>query len=146
MAHFSRVISTILFLLPFAICTDIESLFGPSLSSSAQIFLPSDAGYSLNVTQRWDKFSEPGYIGAIKPASELDIQNIVRIYPYHYWKARAQGPYTKDRSELPQRTKFRSSSPEVVMERQQLSVVFMTGLMLILATSIPYISTQRRTV
>lgn len=146
MAHFSRTISFILFLLPFAICTDIKFLFGPSLSSSAQIFLPSDADYTVNVTQRWDRFSEPGYVGAIKPASEQDIQNIVRRHPYHYSKACAQGPYTKVRSELPQRTKFHSSSPEVVMERRQLSVVFMTGLMSILATSIQYISMPRRTV
>ena len=81
--HFSRIFSFVLFLLPCAICTDIRSLFGPSLSSSAQIFLPSDAEYTVNVTQRWDKFAEPQYIGAIKPASEQDIQNIVRIHLYH---------------------------------------------------------------
>lgn len=82
MMHFSRPFSFILFLLPCAICVDIRSLFGPSLSFDAQIFLPSDAEYAANVTQRWDKFAEPRYIGAIKPASEQDIQNIVRIHPY----------------------------------------------------------------
>lgn len=56
---------------------DIKSLFGPSLSPGAAILLPSDANYSQEVTQRWDVFVEPGYIGTIKPAIESDIQNIV---------------------------------------------------------------------
>ncbi|KAI4161931.1 MAG: hypothetical protein LQ342_004497 [Letrouitia transgressa] len=58
---------------------DIKSLFGPSLSPGAAILLPSDANYSQEVTQRWDVFVEPGYIGTIKPAIESDIQNIIQI-------------------------------------------------------------------
>ena len=79
MAHLSLILSFILSLLPVALCTDVLSLFGPSLSPGAEVFSTSDVEYTLNITQRWDKFSEPGYIGATKPVTEQDVQKIVRV-------------------------------------------------------------------
>ena len=57
---------------------NLTALFGPSLSPAAQIFLPSDTNFTSSLTQRWTDYNAPSYIGAIKPATEADIQNIVR--------------------------------------------------------------------
>lgn len=56
---------------------NVKSLFASSLSKDTEFFLPSDANYSQSVTQRWDIFTEPTYLGAVKPATEKDIQTIV---------------------------------------------------------------------
>lgn len=56
---------------------DIKLLFGPGLSHDAQIWLPSDANYTEEVKQRWAVYQEPSYLGAIKPATERDVQTIV---------------------------------------------------------------------
>lgn len=56
---------------------NLTALFGPYLSPGAQIILPSSANYSEEVAQRWTIWEEPTYIGAIKPASVADVQNIV---------------------------------------------------------------------
>ncbi|KAI4235936.1 MAG: hypothetical protein L6R40_006304 [Gallowayella cf. fulva] len=58
---------------------DIRHLFSSRLSSDTRIFLPSDANFSQEVTQRWDIFTEPNYLGVIKPATEQDVQTIVGI-------------------------------------------------------------------
>ncbi|PYH88739.1 FAD-binding domain-containing protein [Aspergillus ellipticus CBS 707.79] len=58
---------------------NISAIFGPSLSSGAQIFLPSQANYTEDVTQRWTTYDAPTYIGAIKPATVDDIQTIVTL-------------------------------------------------------------------
>ena len=58
--------------------TNLTALFGPSLSHSAQILSPDDASFSTELTQRWTDYNAPSYIGAIKPVTETDIQNIVR--------------------------------------------------------------------
>lgn len=59
--------------------TNLTALFGPSLSPDAQILLLYDANYSTQLTQRWTDYNAPSYISAIKPATEADIQVIVRI-------------------------------------------------------------------
>ncbi|KAK4697082.1 hypothetical protein P7C71_g938, partial [Lecanoromycetidae sp. Uapishka_2] len=59
--------------------TNLTALFGPSLSPDAQIILPSDVNFSERLTQRWTNYNAPSYIGAIKPATEADIQNTVKI-------------------------------------------------------------------
>lgn len=55
----------------------IRSLFGPSLSLNAEIILPSDGNFSQKLTPRWTNYLSPSYVGAIKPATETDVQNIV---------------------------------------------------------------------
>ena len=59
--------------------TNLTALFGPSLSPGAQILLPKDTNFSAELTQRWTDYNAPSYIGAIKAATEVDIQNIVSI-------------------------------------------------------------------
>lgn len=59
--------------------TNLTALFGPSLSADAQILLPTDTNFTAKLTQRWTDYNAPSYIGAIKPATEADIQNIVGI-------------------------------------------------------------------
>lgn len=59
--------------------TNLTALFGPSLSPDAQIFLPTDTNFTAQLTQRWTDYNAPSYIGAIKPATEADVQNIVGI-------------------------------------------------------------------
>jgi len=68
----------LLCLLSFTAATDLHALFGPSLSPSTEFFLPSDANYSQDVQQRWSSWDAPGYFGVIKPATEADVQIIVR--------------------------------------------------------------------
>ncbi len=57
--------------------TNIDALFGPRLSSEAEIFLPSYANYTEEVQQRWSAWAAPSYVGAIKVATAEDVQNIV---------------------------------------------------------------------
>ncbi|KAL9639047.1 MAG: hypothetical protein Q9164_001182 [Protoblastenia rupestris] len=59
--------------------TNLTALFGSSLSPDAQILLPTDTNFTAKLTQRWTDYNAPSYIGAIKPATEADIQNIVKI-------------------------------------------------------------------
>ena len=56
---------------------NITALFAPSLSSHAEIFLRSDVNFTKEVTQRWTVHEAPSYTGAIKPATEADVKNIV---------------------------------------------------------------------
>lgn len=56
---------------------NLTSIFGPSLSPGAQILLPTDVDFSTQLTQRWTDYNAPSFIGAIKPSTEGDIQNIV---------------------------------------------------------------------
>lgn len=58
---------------------NITALFGPSLSPAAQIVLCSDAHYTEEITQRWTTHGAPSFLGAIKPATEVDVQNIVGL-------------------------------------------------------------------
>ena len=59
---------------------NLTALFAPSLSPSAQIILPTDINYTARLTQRWTDYNAPSYIGAIIPATETDIQNIVSFF------------------------------------------------------------------
>jgi hypothetical protein len=63
-----------------AAALNLTALFGPSLSPAAEIILPSDSEWSSEVTQRWTIHDAPSYAGAIKPATEKDVQNIVSRY------------------------------------------------------------------
>jgi fumiquinazoline A oxidase len=58
--------------------SDWTSLFAPSLSLGAEIFLPTDANYTEEVTQRWTIHEAPSYLGAIKVATEADVEATVR--------------------------------------------------------------------
>ena len=60
--------------------TNLTALFGPKLSSHAEIVLPTDTNFSAKLPQRWTEYQAPSYIGAIKPATAADVQNIVRFY------------------------------------------------------------------
>ena len=57
---------------------DLQQLFGPSLSQGAEIFLPSDSNWTVDLQQRWSDWAAPVYSGAIKVATAEDIQNVVR--------------------------------------------------------------------
>lgn len=63
--------------------TNLTALYGHGLSSEAEIFYPSDADYNKSVTQRWNLYDAPTYFGAIKPATEADIQHIVKVSARH---------------------------------------------------------------
>lgn len=60
-----------------AVNIDMKRIFGPSLSSGAQIFLSSDARYTAEVPPRWTEWDKPTFFGTIKPATEADVQAIV---------------------------------------------------------------------
>lgn len=58
---------------------DIDSLFLSSLSPGAEIYFPSQANFTTEVTQRWTIFETPTYYAAIKPAIPSDVQAIVSL-------------------------------------------------------------------
>lgn len=66
-----------------AATTNLTTLFGPSLSVDARIYLPSDPNYAQKVTQRWTIHESPSFIGTIKPAVVGDVQEIVSISDPH---------------------------------------------------------------
>jgi hypothetical protein len=81
-----------LLLLIFALCSTIHSTFAltgqevaayfrQSLTLESEVFLPTDSNYTQETTQRWTAYKEPTYIVAVKPASEADVQSIVRLIP-----------------------------------------------------------------
>jgi hypothetical protein len=57
--------------------SDISTLL-PTLSSSTEIYYPSDANWTDTV-QRWTAWEEPIFSLAIKPASVADLQTVVRF-------------------------------------------------------------------
>ncbi|KAL3461912.1 hypothetical protein BJX64DRAFT_299902 [Aspergillus heterothallicus] len=62
---------------------NLTSIFRPYLSQSAEILLPTDNEFPGQLTQRWTDYNKPTYIGAIKPATEADIQKTIEIAAGH---------------------------------------------------------------
>lgn len=58
---------------------DLNALFGPSLSPRAKIYLATDTNWTQEVVQRWTLHDAPQYLGAIKVATEADVQNVVSM-------------------------------------------------------------------
>lgn len=56
---------------------EVASYLDIHLSRASDIFLPSDIKYTQETTQRWNQFSSPTYIIAVKPATDVDVQKIV---------------------------------------------------------------------
>ena len=58
---------------------NLTALYGPGLSSGAEIIYPSDPDYTADITPRWNVYDAPTYYGAIKPATEGDVQHVVKV-------------------------------------------------------------------
>lgn len=58
---------------------DLNALYGPGLSSEAEIIPLSDPAYNADITPRWNLYYAPSYYGAIKPATEADVQHVVKV-------------------------------------------------------------------
>ncbi|KAL4997559.1 FAD-binding domain-containing protein [Aspergillus recurvatus] len=58
---------------------NLTSIYGSGLSPGAEIFYASDPDWDTEVTQRWTLVGAPTFYGAIKPATEQDIQHVVRV-------------------------------------------------------------------
>lgn len=56
---------------------NLTHLFGPHLSPAAQIILPTETAWRTEVQARWTDYQAPTYLGAVKPATEGDVQRIV---------------------------------------------------------------------
>jgi hypothetical protein len=56
---------------------DIKGIFGPVLSTGAEIILRSDTNWTQKVQQRWTAYMAPEYMGAVKVATVKDVQNTV---------------------------------------------------------------------
>lgn len=59
---------------------NLSALFQSVLSPGAEIYYANDSNWAQDVTQRWTTWDAPTYMGAIKPVTERDIQNIVCIH------------------------------------------------------------------
>ena len=57
---------------------EVASYFKKHLSKNSAIYLPSESEYSLETTQRWNAYYAPTYIISVKPATDIDVQKIVR--------------------------------------------------------------------
>ena len=57
----------------------IEALFGPRLTPGTEIAASTDANFSSVVTARWTTWDTPAWTGAIKPETEADLQETVKI-------------------------------------------------------------------
>jgi FAD/FMN-containing dehydrogenase len=62
---------------------NLTALYGPGLSSGAEIIYVSDPAYSADITPRWNLVNAPTYYGAIKPATEADVQHVVKVSAQH---------------------------------------------------------------
>ena len=59
--------------------SEIDSYFRTHLSKPSGVYLPSDINYAQDTLPRWNAFSAPTYIVSVKPATDHDVQKIVRI-------------------------------------------------------------------
>ncbi|GIJ86910.1 hypothetical protein Asppvi_005808 [Aspergillus pseudoviridinutans] len=62
---------------------DIETLFGPYMSRGTEIAESTDANFPTVVSPRWSEWKPPTWTGAIKPQTEHDLREIVRIAASH---------------------------------------------------------------
>lgn len=58
---------------------NLTAIYGPGLSPNAEIFYASDPAWHTEVTPRWNLYAAPSFYGAIKPATEQDVQHVVCI-------------------------------------------------------------------
>ncbi|KAL4745582.1 hypothetical protein BDW72DRAFT_211212 [Aspergillus terricola var. indicus] len=58
---------------------NLTSIYGSGLSPEAEIFYASDPDWDTEVTPRWTLVGAPTFYGAIRPATEQDIQHVVRV-------------------------------------------------------------------
>ncbi|GFF58651.1 6-hydroxy-D-nicotine oxidase [Aspergillus udagawae] len=61
---------------------DFKAIFEPVLSPGARLYLPGDPDY-FNMTERWSNLFDPSYIAAIQPATEGDVQSIIKAANEH---------------------------------------------------------------
>ncbi|KAJ5826944.1 hypothetical protein N7447_003707 [Penicillium robsamsonii] len=57
----------------------LEELYGPWVSPATEIASSTDANFSTVVGPRWSAWEAPQWSGAIKPATEKDLQKVVQI-------------------------------------------------------------------
>ena len=57
---------------------NISAQLFSGLSPGAKIFLPTDVDYVAEVTPRWTIYDGPTFRAVIEPATEKDVQTIVR--------------------------------------------------------------------
>lgn len=67
----------------YASSPDIKALYGPGLSQGAEIVYPIDPEHGADITPRWNLYDAPTYYGAIKPATESDVQHVVKVSVQH---------------------------------------------------------------
>lgn len=77
--HFIRVLAMFLGLVQACSFLNLTGLYGFGLSPGAEIFHASDSSFGSEATPRWNVIDAPSFYGAIKPATESDVQHIVRL-------------------------------------------------------------------
>lgn len=56
---------------------DFKALFGSHVSAETEIASASDGNFSSVLSERWSLWKAPTFQGAIKPATEDDVREIV---------------------------------------------------------------------
>ena len=56
---------------------EIANYFRLNLSSRTGVYLPNEANYTLQTTQRWNAYRAPTYTVSVKPYLQSDVQKIV---------------------------------------------------------------------
>ncbi|MCJ1386710.1 hypothetical protein MMC17_009836 [Xylographa soralifera] len=62
---------------------NLTALYGPGLSPGAEIFYASYSNFTTDVTQRWNLHDAPTFYGAIRVATEGDIQHVIKVSVEH---------------------------------------------------------------
>ncbi|MCJ1282144.1 hypothetical protein MMC26_001467 [Xylographa opegraphella] len=62
---------------------EVALYFRKHLSSASAVYLPSEANYSVDTTQRWNAFRAPTYIISVKPTTDSDVQKIIEYAFLH---------------------------------------------------------------
>ncbi|PYI11870.1 FAD-binding domain-containing protein [Aspergillus sclerotiicarbonarius CBS 121057] len=63
--------------------TQIVHELGSILSNGSSIYLPADADWDTETTQRFDTWHAPTYVVSVKPALTTDVQKVVRYATLH---------------------------------------------------------------
>jgi hypothetical protein len=96
----------------------LEELYEPWVSPATEIASSTDANFSSVVGPRWSAWEAPHWSGAIKPATEKDLQKVVSIVSLYfaYWYIRKT--YRNNRSKYQLQTRSHSLQPMVAMVRK----------------------------
>ncbi|KAF1946695.1 hypothetical protein EJ02DRAFT_462368 [Clathrospora elynae] len=68
----------------------IHTYLNDYLSSGSEVFFPSDAAYTTELTKRWSAYDAPNYVIGVKPAIAEDVSIIINFFSFSGFTTDAQ--------------------------------------------------------